>query len=293
MIPKNEISALLDLIEDPDELVYSLIKDKLISLGPDIVPDLEQAWGENKFGQEYQQKIENIIHEIQLKDVVDGMTNWCKAGAKNLIEGVILVNKFMYPDVDKLKIYEQLNSMTLDAKVSINESDTGIEKVFKLNHVFFDIYKFAGNTKNYYSPDNSILSETLNNKKGNALMLSIIYLEIANRLNIPLSGINLPNHFILGYKDLNKIGKEFGEDNLGILFYINVFSGGEIIYKRDIDAFLEKLKLKKEPKYYSESSNLQIIKRMLVNLHYSFLKKENHDKIKEIKVLEAIIDKYI
>lgn len=289
MIPKNEISALLDLIEDPDELVFSLIKDKLISLGPEVVPDLEQAWDQNKFGLEYQTKIENIIHEIQFKDVADGLKTWFQNGCLDLLEGAILINKLAYPTLDKAKIYIQIEAITQDAKIVINNGDTGLEKVFKLNNVLFNVYEFSGNRKNYYSPDNSYLSEALRNKKGNALMLSIIYLEIASRLNLPIKGINLPNHFILGYKDINKIGEEFGENNLGFLFYINPFSAGEIIYKKDVDQFLDKLKIPQDPIYYSECSNLQIIMRMIANLEYSYQKIENNEKLEELKILRSIL----
>jgi len=288
VIPKNEISALLTLIEDPDEIIYSQIKDKIISLGTDVVPDLENAWDQNKFVSEYLLKIENIIHEIQLKDVLDGLKNWKGNGYKDLVEGVLLINRYKFPELDKNKVYQKINTIAQDAKIAISENDTSLEKVLKLNNIIFQVHNFSGNRKKYYSDSNSYLSEVLINKKGNSLMLSIIYLEIANRLNIPISGVNLPNHFVLGYKDLNEIGKEFGEET-PFLFYINPFSGGEVVYRSDIDLFLDRLKIEKLPKYYHECSNLDIIKRILANLRYSYQKSEEPKRVAEIDIIISLL----
>ena len=116
-------------------------------------------------------------------------------------------------------------------------------------------------------------------------MLSILYLEISKRLGIPIKGINLPNHFIVGYLDMdyNKPEYSIDKDNYGVLFYINPFSKGLILQHNEIDEFLLDLDLEQDPKYYSPCDNLAIIKRNITNLIYSYSKVKEKNKIADLK----------
>ena len=71
-----------------------------------------------------------------------------------------------------------------------------------------------------------------------------------------------------------------------ILFYINPFSKGLIFNQSDIDSFIKQLKIEPETKYYLPCSNLDIIKRILNNLIYSFDKMGYAEKVKELKDLD-------
>ena len=44
---KNEIQALISLLEDPDHDIYSQVRSKLVHLGVEIIPDLENVWEMN------------------------------------------------------------------------------------------------------------------------------------------------------------------------------------------------------------------------------------------------------
>ena len=70
-----------------------------------------------------------------------------------------------------------------------------------INHVLYNIHGFSGNTTNHKDPQNSYLSQVLETKKGNQISLAIIYSVIAQKLDIPVYGVNLPQHFILAYMD--------------------------------------------------------------------------------------------
>lgn len=60
----KEISALIRLLEDPDETVFYHVKDKILSFGNEVIPLLESAW-ETSFEPLMQKRIENIIHQLQ------------------------------------------------------------------------------------------------------------------------------------------------------------------------------------------------------------------------------------
>lgn len=287
MISNNQIKALLNLIEDPDEEIFLQVKNELIFLGIDVIPNIEKAWETNPFGNKYLIKLENIIHEIQFKDNYNSLINWKETGAKNLLDGVILVNKFQYPELNRKKIEKQLKIIVQDAQIELTEHMTGLEKITILNDIIYNVHGFSGSKEDYYSPSNSFLTNALDRKKGNALILAIIYLEIANRLAIPLKGINLPNHFILGYPDRIKF-EENNKKRTSMLFYINAFSCGHILSKTDINEFLDKINAEHKPQYYNQCSNQEIVKRLITNLQYSHKKLRTEEKIKELELLLSI-----
>jgi regulator of sirC expression with transglutaminase-like and TPR domain len=128
-------------------------------------------------------------------------------------------------------------------------------------------------------------------KKGNPLSLSIIYSVIAQSLDLPVYGINLPNHFVLGYLDENDLNGLFDKsDRSGVLFYINAFSKGGVFDKKEIASFLENIDRKNDRQYYEPCSNSAILSRMLLNLMSAYRKRRDEDKFAEIKRLRNLFD---
>ena len=72
---KQEISALISLLDDPDERIFEEVRSKLLSMGQEIIPTLENAW-ENSFDAVIQNRIENIIHKIQFEKILGELKNW-------------------------------------------------------------------------------------------------------------------------------------------------------------------------------------------------------------------------
>ena len=267
---KKEVNALISLLDDPDESIFNNIREKLISIGNDIIPELEAAW-ENSFDPLIQNRIEDIIHHIQFEKISTELKIWSKSPNQNLLQGVLLVNKYQYPDVDEAKIKKHLEQIKQDVWLELNDNLTALEKVKVINHIIFDVHNFSGNTSNYHAPQNSYLNNVLESKKGKPLSLSILYTIVAQDLKIPIHGVNLPEHFILAYKDQNNILPE-SEKKSNVLFYINAFSKGAVFSKREIDMFLKQLKVDPRPSFFEPCSNLEIIKRLLRNLVNSYEK---------------------
>jgi regulator of sirC expression with transglutaminase-like and TPR domain len=105
-----------------------------------------------------------------------------------------------------------------------------------------------------------------------------VYLLITQRLELPVYGVNLPNLFILTYKDEKT------------QFYINVFNKGLVFLKEDIDNYLENLQLNKRDIFYMPCTHQDIILRILRNLIVSFEKLGDYHKSDEIKDLLQKLD---
>lgn len=282
----NELNALINLLEDPDEEVFSAVKDQILSMGSVVIPALEHVW-ENTFNNILQGRIEDVIHTIQMEQVKAELMLWVETGSNDLLAGTLLISRYQYPDLDTEYVRKQIDLIRRDVWLEINQNLTAYEKVKIINHILFDVYNFSGNTSNYHAPQNSFINNVLESKKGNPLLLSIVYSVIAQGLNIPIYGVNLPEHFILAYRDEYSIQQEGQEE--AILFYINPFSRGTVFSRREIDTFLKQLKLEPNRIFYESCPNIDIVSRQVRNLVNSFEKLGYPNKVSELKELLVIL----
>lgn len=283
----KEVIALITLLDDPDEVIYSQVKERFVILGPPAIPHLETAW-ENSFDAIMQKRIEIIIHTIQFEILQKALKKWAIEEQEDLLKGILILSRYQYPDLDEAKIRKSLDQIKQDVWLELNDDLTALEKVKVLNHILFEVHQFTGNITNYHAPQNSFINNVLESKKGNPLMLSVLYMLICKELNIPIYGINLPQHFVLAY--LNDYANLIDVNNKtlsnNILFYINPFSKGLMFNQKDIDQFLKQLNLEPEAKYYIPCSNREIIKRALNNLIFSYEKLGYLEKVDELKGLD-------
>lgn len=284
----KEVIALITLLDDPDDGIYSEVKNRFIILGPPAIPHLETAW-ENSFDALMQKRIEGIIHTIQFKALQNALKNWAEQEQDDLFKGVCIIARYQYPDIDETKLKKQLHQIKQDVWLELHDDLSAMEKVKIINHILFEVHQFSGNITNYHAPQNSFINVVLETKKGNPVMLSVIYALICKELEIPIYGINLPQHFVLAY--VNDFTNLFDPSHKtlsdNILFYINPFSKGLIFNQADVDSFIKQLNIEPETKYYLPCSNLDIVKRILNNLIYSFEKMGYADKVRELKDLET------
>jgi len=287
---QKEIKALISLLDDPDEQIYAQIKNKLISFGQEVIPELENYWEHNSFGAIFQDRIENIIHKIQFDRTSFDIEQWSKGSASNLLDFAILISKYQYPDLNEDKILKKVEQLERDVWIEMNNELTAFEKVKVLNHILFDVHGFSGNKKNYHAPQNSYINNVIDTKKGNPLTLSLLYYIIAQRLNLPIYGVNLPNHFVLCYLDehaIMKIIEPGTSQDDDVLFYINPFSRGTIFNRDEIYSFLKQLNLDPQQSYFEPCNNKDIAKRIINNLIYSYEKLGYVDKVEELEILKS------
>lgn len=280
----TEINALVKLLDDPDREVYEHVEKKLLDYGNGVIHHLEDVW-EKSLDTVLQERIENIVHKIQFATVKEDLKLWYQSGAFDLLQGALVINRYQYPDLDDQKVINQIEEIKREVWLGLQHEMSSIEKIKLINHVFYNMYGFGGNTKNHQDPQNSYLSQVLESKKGNQISLAIIYATIAQKLDIPVYGVNLPQHFILGYIDETKRD----EQEFGVLFYINAFNKGSIFGKHDVDQFLRQLNLEPQPGFYAPCSNVEIIRRILRNLISSYQKSGAAEKAAELQELQEIL----
>jgi regulator of sirC expression with transglutaminase-like and TPR domain len=281
------VHALIGLLDDSDEFIFNEVSSKLIKLGVEIIPILEEEW-ESSMNEIFQERIENIIQTIQFNYVKKSLVEWTKSEQHDLLEGFFIISKHQYPNLDFQKILDKIEPIIQNAWLELNNNLTALEKVRILNHIIFDIYKFSRNTSSINSPENFYLNYLLDEKRGNPLSLSIIYAIVAQKLNLPIYGVDLPKNFILAYKDEDNIISANEDFTAEIIFYINPYNKGAVFGRKEIEHFLNQQKLEYSESYFSPCSNLQIIQILIQSLMESYEKLGYPDKVFDLSILLEI-----
>lgn len=267
---ERKIKALLSLLDDDDIEVVSQVEKEFLAQGGNIIPYLEKEWEQN-FNPVVQKRIEDLVHVLQFVLLEDRFSKWKKTGGEDLMEGLWLICTYQYPDLEFNTIKRAMEQIYYEVWLEMKPEMLPMEQVRTLNNVLFTKLKFSSNTKNFHSPANSMISQVLESKKGNPISLCVIYMMVAQKLKLPIYGVNLPSLFILTYKN---------DDSQ---FYINAFNKGLIFTKEDIDNYLHQLNLAPIDVFYQPCSNIDIVARVLRNLINSFEKLSETDRVEDVK----------
>lgn len=269
---EKELKALVSLLEDEDKEVIRHVEERIISIGSDVIPFLEKQW-ESSFNPVIQRKIEDLIHHLQFEYLKRRLREWVKSEEKDLLQGAWIIATYQYPDLELEYLKAEIEQIYYEVWRHFQYEMHPYNKVKLINRILFEKMGFRANTKNFHSPGNSMLNVVLETKQGNPISLSIIYILIAQKLELPVFGVNLPNLFITTYKDEK------------MQFYINPFNKGLIFSRLDIENYIQQLHLNPDDIFFEPCSNEEIIKRILRNLIISFEKISEHHKSDEVKQL--------
>jgi regulator of sirC expression with transglutaminase-like and TPR domain len=284
---QKELKAIIALLDDPDREVVNLVSDTLLKRGIEAVPELEKAW-ENTLDELLQERLENIIQQIQFTTARENLIRWINTGAEYILEGAFFLAQYQYPDISYDKINQEIENIRKDIWLEFNNNLTALEKIRILNYIIFDLHHYTRNASDFYSPQNCYLNKVIETKKGNPISLSIIYLSVAYKLGLPLYGVNLPKNFILAYKNEYRLHDAENEEE-DILFYVNPYNKGAVLGRREIEYFITQQQLKSQKSFYVPCSNRDIIIRLINNLILSYEKLAAQEKVKALKELLAVM----
>jgi regulator of sirC expression with transglutaminase-like and TPR domain len=67
-----------------------------------------------------------------------------------------------------------------------------------LRSFLFGAEAFTGNRRSYDDPQNSFLDDVLLRRMGIPITLSVVVMEVGRRVGVPLVGVGIPGHFLVG-----------------------------------------------------------------------------------------------
>ncbi len=269
---ENELKALVSLLDDDDKQIADHVQAKILSLGTEAIPFLEKEW-ESNLNPDVQTRIEELIHTLQFDLVKERLLHWYKSPEPDLLTGMWILATYQYPDIELEKLQQEIEQIYYETWLEFRPDLYPLDQIKIINSVIFNKLKFGANTKNFHSPGNSMINVVLESGKGNPITLCVIYMLVAQKLKLPVYGVNLPNLFILTYKDDNH------------QFYINAFNRGLIFSKQDIENYIHELHLVPQKSFFEACNSIEIVRRALRNLIMSFEKMGEHAKAEEVKLL--------
>ena len=76
----------------------------------------------------------------------------------------------------------------------------------------FNEMGFHGSTLDFHHRSNSYMNEVMDDREGLPITLSILFIELADRLNLKVTGLCLPGHFLAMYRKPQAL--ELDQENL-------------------------------------------------------------------------------
>ncbi len=178
-----------------------------------------------------------------------------------------------FPELEVEPTLQRLNELASHLGDRLRNFNDGRDFVETAQRYLFQELGFHGNEEDYFDPLNSCLNQVLERRTGIPVTLSVMYMEIARRLAMPVFGIGLPRHFVIQFDD----GK--------YATFIDPFHGGRTITPRECFALAGARVA--DPSLLRRVSNRNIIRRMLQNLHSGYLRRK--DWTRAVRTLDLLI----
>lgn len=183
-----------------------------------------------------------------------------------------------YPTVDIDACLRELDRLAASADMLAGNNRDPLNLLGCLNEVIFVQEGLRGNTEDYYDPRNSFLNEVLDRKLGIPISLSIIYMEVARRISLPILGVGLPGHFIVKYEGQNR------------RVLVDPFNQGRFLTEDQCQELLDRVyggSVTVQPAFLQSMEKKAIISRMLFNLKGIYYQKE--DYYRALSIVERIL----
>jgi regulator of sirC expression with transglutaminase-like and TPR domain len=178
-----------------------------------------------------------------------------------------------YPGLDHQPTLEQINELAANLGDRLRNFNDGRDFVEQAQAYLFGELGFRPNQEHFFDPANSCLNQVLERRTGIPITLSLLYMEIARRLHMPVYGISLPNRFVVQFDD----GR--------YAVYIDPFGGGRVVSPAECFRLAGAAA---DPALLARATPKQILMRMLQNLHRAYL--EARDYPRAIATLNFLLE---
>lgn len=248
---RPNIEALLHLLSDQDPPVARQIHQHLVDAGPEALPLLRETLGDCD-DPSLAARIHAVIGDIAQTDVEK---HWDALLATSeheldLEAGAFLIARTGDPRMEPSPYRQRLDDMA--AELQPLSSGPPRHVVRTLNEYLFQTLRFRGNTQQYYDPNSSFLHRVLDDRVGIPISLSVLYLLLGQRLHVPVAGVGLPGHFLVGLRTES--------------VFIDCFHQGTLLTEKDCARLLENYGVEFDRRYLEPCSHAHILARMLRNL---------------------------
>lgn len=258
----EELEALVALFDDRDNVVTEQVDKRLVSFGPQVVRSLRNlAEREADLVKKaaIAERAQRLNTEFKLIDLQDFTSR--NPGPLSLFEGSWILSSLFDWTLQRER-YEDLFFRCSQAYLAEgSDLRTGVENIRILNHIFYHRLKFTLYDVQLKDPQYAFVNHVLKTRGGNPFALALIYLMISQVSGLPVELLCFPGGFVPAYVEGGRV-----------LFYINLYRGGELFPKDRLDTFLKATGLKFDRNAFrrrDESAMLTLYLESLLYIHSS------------------------
>jgi regulator of sirC expression with transglutaminase-like and TPR domain len=213
------------------------------------------------------------------------------ARGEDLGAAALAIARVEYPALEPGPYIELLDRMGREARGRLAGSPARTEDAISaFNEYLYDELGFRGNRRRYDDPRNSFLNEVLDRRTGIPISLAVVYLEVARRAGLSVSGVNFPGHFLLRAGLGNTSVTSNAREQFAI---IDPFHGGARLSEADCRELLRQHvgdEAAFDHRLLEPASRRDIIVRMLVNLKRLYVRMRSFPQARFISDLLVTVD---
>jgi regulator of sirC expression with transglutaminase-like and TPR domain len=247
--------ALLTLLGDDDPAISDGIRAQLIAGGQGTLDWLEN----HRYHDEpsVRRRIREIFQHFAAAKADTEFLSFVLAHGEHfdLEHAVWLFVRTRYPETPVNGYRAQLDEWAAELRPLVRESSTAERKLQHINQVLYEKLGFKGNAANYYDSENSYLNRVMDRRRGIPISLCLLYLFLTQRLDLPVTGIGMPGHFLCRYQTSREE------------FYIDAFHDGQLLTKIDCRKRLKDFAVDFDEAALLPISSRRILQRVVANLH--------------------------
>jgi regulator of sirC expression with transglutaminase-like and TPR domain len=202
----------------------------------------------------------------------------CAEERLDLARAALAIASSNYPNLDIADYLSRIDRLAMEVAERVGDETNVYRSIAGLNDTLFRRHGYRGDRAEYFDPRNSFLNEVMERKKGIPITLSVLYMEVAQRIGFPLHGVGFPGHFLVKYMD----------DAQEIV--IDPFNGGEIQGTATLENLLRRLyggRATMHPDLLEPVTKKQTLRRMLNNLKLIYL--GANDFVRGISIIDRLL----
>ena len=114
-----------------------------------------------------------------------------------LLEAAASLAQDEEPLLDVQQVLDDVARLLKKVTARMPENADDLTRLAILSQVFYKDLGFGVNANDYYAPENSYLNEVLRTRRGIPISLAVIWLELAQALELQAQGVSFPGHFLV------------------------------------------------------------------------------------------------
>jgi serine protease Do len=165
--------------------------------------------------------------DLQLQLVVNEIERLTRDDPAYLLRGALLIARLDDTELDVEAYENEIDRMAQEIRERVPQDADATARMAALDQYLFRENGFHGSRHEYYHRANSHLGRVIDDREGLPITLSLLYIEVARRLDLKVEGVGLPGHFVVRHSppdgsaemiDVFEAGRRLSQDDVGRMF---------------------------------------------------------------------------